>query len=819
MSYQHLYIYKSSDNTFKYGIYNNDRHERIIDGQTYYKDPIELLALFKIYKLPNYNLYLDVDCIISRLCRKPHLLKNINIKFEYLHHLCNGLINNKGAGTEHCKLAYLDTFISAINVDYSKLNLYVEQYTPEQLTEVNDYLADLIIQNYNNNESKYDDEHIAQLLASLNTNYILSINDTIQPHIHQSYILWNCLYRFLRDKKGLLLWSCGLGKTIMALLICGKFQFKNILIGLPSKNLVLQWNEVINNSITVNNNKLEPILCYNGSTNYHLLKTINTRKVNIVLTTYHSSYKLIKICNDLKFKFDIKIGDEAHHLVTNKKDDSKATFDKFHLIPSEYELYMTATQKNMITNSKTDIYNMNNTDIYGNIIDCKSVKWAIDNNKITDYKIVCVYNQDDHINELMNKINIEKLFTNDDNCNKKELFMSAYYALKSIDDNLVSHILIYTNKCQSALIIRKIIDILIKMKLFSNISNAILNNASSFYNKELYSNNTIYHKKHTIKQCNTCKSEYKTIINNVCNYETHNTFVDCQQDTTKCIYKCNYVNDNTQLFHTNCETTECEICKFKKAKYGIISCVYIFGEGFDLPCLNGVVIGEKMTSEIRIVQSCLRPNRLNKDVPNKLAYIIIPINIENISETNTNSKLLSVIKEMGMCDDAIEQKIKLVDITKRDQSMCCVVDNAIKLRNNKRLLSKLLLVLYSRNCFGSLGLSLSKEYDLCKTMIKGKYRTVYDYINSNDIDIIKHPNIHFGKYWEGWYTYLDIDTSRWIPNLSDWINYCKNKNILSSHDYKCNLDDTMPLEPEYFYSGFTNFENELNIHTTDFYLF
>ena len=45
-------------------------------------------------------------------------------------------------------------------------------------------------------------------------------------------------------------------------------------------------------------------------------------------------------------------------------------------------------------------------------------------------------------------------------------------------------------------------------------------------------------------------------------------------------------------------------------------CVYIFGEGFDLPKLNGVVFAEQMTSEIRIVQSALRPNRMDKNQPN-----------------------------------------------------------------------------------------------------------------------------------------------------------------------------------------------------------
>ena len=52
--------------------------------------------------------------------------------------------------------------------------------------------------------------------------------------------------------------------------------------------------------------------------------------------------------------------------------------------------------------------------------------------------------------------------------------------------------------------------------------------------------------------------------------------------------------------------------------------VYIFGEGFDLPKLNGVCIAGNMQSETRIVQYLLRPNRLESGNTNKKAYVIIP---------------------------------------------------------------------------------------------------------------------------------------------------------------------------------------------------
>ena len=108
-----------------------------------------------------------------------------------------------------------------------------------------------------------------------------------------------------------------------------------------------------------------------------------------------------------------------------------------------------------------------------------------------------------------------------------------------------------------------------------------------------------------------------------------------------------------KALHSNLNINlEDEVNNFKNFTFGIISCVYIFGEGFDLPKLNGVVIGEKMTSDIRIVQSCLRPNRIEKDNPNKKAYIIIPTNISSVDD-----KIKSVLTPDISCPSFINSEV------------------------------------------------------------------------------------------------------------------------------------------------------------------
>lgn len=64
--------------------------------------------------------------------------------------------------------------------------------------------------------------------------------------------------------------------------------------------------------------------------------------------------------------------------------------------------------------------------------------------------------------------------------------------------------------------------------------------------------------------------------------------------------------------------------RFVQAKCGILSTVYSLGEGWDCPILDGVIIGDNMTANTRILQSIMRPCRLDAKDPNKIGKIIIP---------------------------------------------------------------------------------------------------------------------------------------------------------------------------------------------------
>lgn len=54
---------------------------------------------------------------------------------------------------------------------------------------------------------------------------------------YQDNILNKSIDILKSKKKGLLLWACGLGKTLFSLKIAEKLKCKNILIGVPNRNL------------------------------------------------------------------------------------------------------------------------------------------------------------------------------------------------------------------------------------------------------------------------------------------------------------------------------------------------------------------------------------------------------------------------------------------------------------------------------------------------------------------------------------------------------------------------------------------------------
>jgi hypothetical protein len=387
--------------------------------------------------------------------------------------------------------------------------------------------------------------------------------------------------------------------------------------------------------------------------------------------------------------------------------------------------------------------------IFGELIDSKSVHWAIENKKITDYNILVIKNTEDEVNEIINRLGL--------NIINKEIFISCYMCLKSFETyNNLTHLLLYTNTTNEAELAEKYINDILS-------SNILTFSKEDIYNKSLHSKN------------------------------------------------CNDINK--------------EVNEFKNKSFGIISCVYIFGEGFDLPKLNGVCIASNMESEIRIVQYILRPNRLDSNNPNKIAYVIIPYVDSTHLEIENKSfqKVRNIISQMRNVDKTIEQKI-LFNIAKtykrniiRDDKEDTYED--IKYEESKEDLKRIKSRLKYSKVLDSKNSEEQDEYDdiRCENIhLKIKSKKEYVEKKNNHRNYIDNPETYFKSkcVWENWYDFLGIDTSIFIQTKDEWIKFCNEKNIKSLDDYNSSCDkyNILPREPGDFYKDFTNITNELKFN-------
>jgi predicted helicase len=212
----------------------------------------------------------------------------------------------------------------------------------------------------------------------------------------------------------------------------------------------------------------------------------------------------------------------------------------------------------------------------------------------------------------------------------------------------------------------------------------------------------------------------------------------------------------------NTQEQQHTIKNFKNTDYGIISCVYCLGEGWDFPLLDGVVFAENMRSNIRIVQSALRSCRKNKNQPNKISKIILPIlNSDDWLDNNTDlKKVREIIYQMGLEDEKIIQKIQVykVNIEKHDKKK--ETNNEITTNDElgeydeEELKSKLLLKTRKR-------ITLDISYEKAKKIIKEDYsiksKKEYFEICSKDCRLSEEPDVVFNGQFTNWIDYLGIE--------------------------------------------------------------
>ena len=667
----------------------------------------------------------------------------------------------KGGGTEfydRCIIDLIEPYFKNINIQYKiltkeEINLMNRCERVRNIPNVdkvkkafNQLKIKNIIQKYKIKRSKKNS-------ISDSNNIVNELSYIIEPNNHQQYILEIIEGFFNLYNTGKIVWACGLGKALLSILIVKLLKFKSVAIGVPSNYLQKQIkNEILKifpnktNILFVGGDETDGIK--SSTDKIQIIKFLNNNlnsHPKFVISTYHSCHLLV----DKDIAFEIKIGDEAHHLVGIEREENRG-FRLFHKIISPKTLFMTATEKTIETRTNKETYSMEDETIFGKYIDVKSVHWAIENKKITDYNILVLKNTEDEVDEIITNLRL--------NIINKEIFISCYMCLKSFEKyNDLTHLLLYTNTTEDAELSKKYINEILSLNVLS-------------IQKEKIYNNSLHSK--------------------------------------------------------NCNDLDSEVNKFKNTYYGIISCVYIFGEGFDLPKLNGVCIAGNMQSETRIVQYLLRPNRLDFENPNKKAYVIIPYIDTDDWETENKSydKVRTIVSQMRNVDENIEQKIFLSvgtkekkEDTKKEERRSYYQDYIFE--ENMGELNKIKLRLRYSKALGSKFTEEQDEYNYVRSINSSlNIKSKKDYIQQQEIhsNFIASPEEYFKSkgVWNNWYDFMGVDTTKFIQSKQEWINFCKEKGIKSLDDYYiyCEEYDILPKEPADFYKDFTNIPSELQFN-------
>jgi predicted helicase len=583
--------------------------------------------------------------------------------------------------------------------------------------------------------------------------------EQIIPNHHQQYVLDSIVSFYRLNDIGKLEWACGLGKALLSIFSVATMHFKTVIIGVPSNYLQKQMKKEIlkiypdTADILYVGGEKDPTDEIKRTTKLNKIKAFLKKENNrckFIITTYHSCKLLV----DDEIHVDFKIGDEAHHLVGIEQEEEKG-FRSFHKIKSIKSLFMTATEKTIITRNRIEreIYSMDDESIFGKTIDTKSVNWAIENKKITDYCVLVLKNTEEEVNNIITRFQI--------NVSNKEIFISAYMTLKSFEKYCnLTHLLLYTNTTEDAELAKKYIDEILNMNVLTIRKEDVYNNA---------------------------------------------------------------------LHSKNSRNLEEEVGKFKRSSYGIVSCVYIFGEGFDLPKLNGVCVAGNMQSVIRIVQYLLRPNRLDQGNPNKHAYVIIPYidtdDWENEDNDNSFEKVRNVVSQLRNVDENIEQKIFVSLLTTKqcvsneNEERKVQYNETFEFEENCDELTKIKLRLRYSKALGSKFTEEQDEFNYVKSINHSLHissKREYIRMEHRHSNFIHNAEEYFKAkgVWTNWYDFMGVDTMKFIQSKQDWIKFCKEKNVISLDSYYecCEIYQELPKEPADFYRDFTNISNEIGFY-------
>lgn len=254
----------------------------------------------------------------------------------------------------------------------------------------------------------------------------------LTPYKHQKKAIKGAKKHFLTEDndRGKLIFPCGSGKSLTGYWITEALGSNSTLIAVPSLSLVKQTLEVYLREIVAHEINVKWLcICSDegiGKDSEVLVKTQDIgvpcltdieyisnwleehrNDKTIIFTTYQSGRIIAEVSKRLKFKFDVGIFDEAHKTVGSKhKVFSHLLFEEN--IDIKKRIFMTATER-FYKGSKDEIISMDDIGVYGDTFAYMSFKEAIDQELLTDYKVITIDIKKSEIADFIKENNLVQL--------------------------------------------------------------------------------------------------------------------------------------------------------------------------------------------------------------------------------------------------------------------------------------------------------------------------------------------------------------------------------------------------------------------------
>ena len=543
----------------------------------------------------------------------------------------------------------LDTFISASANDIFKRLVLIDTSNLDLGSNAKSMIENLNktylrIQKYELENSRID------WLAYIN-NEEVSLSSKKEPRDHQILAIKEAEKHYKKFDRGKMIMACGTGKTYTSLKIAEKIADKKFILYLvPSLALMSQtireWKNDSINDFTAfsacsdkkvgrkkndNDNidvKLNE-LAFPATTNPKVLAEKISNSDPSKMTVVFSTYQSIDVLTDAQKKhglkdFDLIICDEAHRTTgATFEDEEDSYFVRVHenkYVSGKKRLYMTSTPKIFGNKAKQKAYterielsSMDDQEKFGNEFFNRGFNWAVENNLLTDYKVVILA-----VDENLVNISLQKAFREGSELqlNDATKIIGVYKALAKVG----------LEKKDKLIPVKKALAFSQKIEL------------SEIFEREFTNVIKEYSLNENIKDKN--KVDLNVEVNHIdgsFNADRRNERLNWLKEDT---------DDNT--------------CR-------ILSNVKCMSEGVDVPSLDAIMFLHPKKSQIDVVQAV---GRVMRKAPKKdIGYVIIPVTIapgvspEVALNDNEKYKVVwQIVNALRTHDERLDSKINMLSL-------------------------------------------------------------------------------------------------------------------------------------------------------------